>query len=174
MRNHEIIKYEQNLVRHIGNVIALTDKLLALNNGKIKIFIANDHTLVIKGIKKALEKFTNIVFVGQAGSFEELYDKFKDIQPDILLTDDQMPRTDILNDIPKIKKLYPNLKIIMHTLGATDIKISEYIEYINGYIDVSTEIEYYVEAFKKVNAGGNYFVKNDMFLNGLNKRCFLF
>ena len=170
MASHEIIKLEQNLVKRIGNVIALTDKLLALNHDKIKIFIANDHTLVIKGVIKALENFTNIVFVGQAGSFEEIYDKFNYIRPDILLTDDQMPRTDILNDIPKIKKLYPDLKIIMHTLGATDTKISEYIDYVNGYIPMSAQIENYVDGFKKVQAGNNYFVKNDN-LNGKLIQC---
>lgn len=165
MGNNEIIKFEQNLVKHIGNALFLTDKLLAINNKQIKIFIANDHTLFINGIKKAIENFTNIRCVGEAGSFKEVYYKLKDNLPDILLTDDQMPNTNILNDLINIKKIYPDLKIILHSIGATDALVEKYIKYIDGYISFTAEIEYYIQAFEKVHAGHNYFIKNE-YLNG--------
>lgn len=165
MSNQDIIKFDQNLIQRVGNAMSITDKLLASKQDKIKVFIANDHSIFIESLKKGLVNFTDIVIVGQGGSFVEVFTKFKDLLPDILLTDDQMPQTHILEDIAHIKKLYPNLKIIMWSvMGATDFLIKDYINYVNGYITSFSDIDDYVEVFKKVYAGGNYFIKHE-FLN---------
>lgn len=170
MDNHDIIIFDQNLVKRTGNAIALTEKLLALKKDKIKILIANDHILYFAGIKKLIEKSSNMMVVGHALSFQQVYTKLKEISPDILLTDDQMPQTDFFFDIPNVKKLYPDLKIIVHTLGATEGYLSKYIQHINGYIEFCAREDYYHEIFEKVYAGGNYFVKTEM-RNGNFIKC---
>ena len=165
MANNDIIKLNQNLVKRISNAIALTNKLLQTNKNEIKIFIANDHILFREGIKNILKKRSDIVIVGEADSFKEVYLKLKYIHTDILVTDDQMPLTDIFYDIKNIKKLYPELKIIMHTMGATEPDLPRYIQYINGYIEFFASEENYLEIFKRVHAGYNYFIKTET-ING--------
>lgn len=170
MSNHDIIIFDQNLVKRVSNAVVLTEKLLALKKDKIKILIANDHILFFEGVKKLIEKSPNMIVVGHALTFQQVYIKLKEISPDILLTDDQMPQTDFFFDIPNVKKLYPDLKIIIHTMGAAESYLSKYIQHINGYIEFSARENYYSEIFEKVYAGSNYFVKTEM-RNGNLIKC---
>ena len=170
MDNSDIIIFDQNMVKSVGNAIALTEKLLALKKDKIKILIANDHILFYTGVKKVIEKSSNMIVVGHALSFQEVYTKLKETSPDILLTDDQMPQTDFFFDIPNVNRLYPDLKIIVHTLGATESHLSKYIQHINGYIEFTASEDQYHEIFEKVYSGSNYFVKSE-WRNGKFIRC---
>lgn len=70
-----------------------------------------------------------------------------------------MPKTDIIDDIIKIKKLYPQLRIIVFTWGASERILGKYIDHINGFIDICAEESYFHQIFDKVNNGQNFFVK---------------
>jgi len=159
MNNKNIIKSYSNEIVRIGNAIAITNKILALSNTDLNVFFANDHKILINGLQKMLEKKSNFRTVGRSYSFEETFEKIKDSNANILFTDDRMPKTDFVNDIFKIKKLYPELKIIVHTWGATLGILYKYIECINGFIDIGAEEFHLHQIFDKVNNGENYFLK---------------
>lgn len=160
MENNEVIKYEGGLLKRVGNAISISNKLLAADKKPITILIANDHMLFRNGLKKALlEASPNIKVIAEAGSFVEIFSQLKNVRPDILITDDQMPHGNIVQDIPSIKKLYPDLKIIVNTMGASFVVLSNYIEFINGLLEFTASEKDYIEMIEKVYSGKNSFLK---------------
>ncbi|SHI45111.1 response regulator [Lutispora thermophila] len=69
---------------------------------KIKILIADDHSLVREGIKQLLELEEDFEVVGQAANGLETLEKIKEFQPDVLLLDINMP---VMGGIPTLRKI---------------------------------------------------------------------
>ncbi|MEX5543717.1 response regulator transcription factor [Pseudomonas poae] len=84
---------------------------------QLRIVIADDHPIVLLGAKIIVEKNGLGLIVGQAESPEELEVILNDIPCDLLLTDFAMPHSqrDGLTMLRRLKRLYPQLKIIVLT-----------------------------------------------------------
>ncbi len=62
MENNELIKYEARLVKKVGDVIRITNKLVSVNSRAIKILHLDDHSLFSKGfLTCVLRNFPNAV-----------------------------------------------------------------------------------------------------------------
>ncbi|MDO5291126.1 MAG: response regulator transcription factor [bacterium] len=90
----------------------------------IKIIIADDHWMVRDGIKQLLELDQEFSVVAQAGSAEECVKAIQLVEGQVLLLDINMPGTSGIDIIPEIKKINPNIKILMLT-------IHNEVEYLN-------------------------------------------
>lgn len=82
-----------------------------------RVVIADDHPIILLGTKIIVEKHGVGLIVGQAQSPEELEAILKDTPCDLLVTDFAMPHSqrDGLTMLKRIKRLYPELKIIVLT-----------------------------------------------------------
>ena len=78
----------------------------------IKVFIIDDHQIVIDGIYFELQKEKDIEWMGSTKSPTELMTILRDRQPDVLLMDINLPEKSGLELCKDIKKLYPGLHII--------------------------------------------------------------
>lgn len=61
-------------------------------NKTIKVLIADDHALIRKGLKKILEMEHDILVTGEAQDGEEAVAKTKELNPDVVLMDINMPK----------------------------------------------------------------------------------
>lgn len=60
---NKIIKYNRDLLKHVGNALSITDKLLSLNLRPLKVLILDDHLLYSESLSKCiLEYFPNATF----------------------------------------------------------------------------------------------------------------
>lgn len=123
----------------------------------IKILLANDHSLMRTAIKNALHKTLHIQVIEEAVSFPDLFSKLQQCQPDILMSDDQMPGGHFLTDIPTIKQLYPDLKIIANTMHSKFDYLKKLIQLSNGLLSFSCGAEEYIHAVDAVQYGGMYY-----------------
>jgi DNA-binding NarL/FixJ family response regulator len=123
----------------------------------IKILLANDHSIMRTAIKNALHKTLHIQVIEEAVSFPDLFSKLQQSQPDILMSDDQMPGGYLLNDIPTIKQLYPDLKIIANTRHSDIAYLKKLIQLTDGLLSFSCGSEEYIKAVEEVQYGGIYF-----------------
>ena len=107
---------------------------------KIKIAIADDHTLFVNGLVSLLTKYPEIEVVIVAENGKALHDKLETIQPDILLLDLEMPVMDGYKTAAMLKKNYPDIKIIILTfvykIAIISILIASLVNLIIFYIKI--------------------------------------
>lgn len=81
----------------------------------IKIVIADDVEIVRNGLKVIIEQDEEIVTCGLAENGNSAYNLCKDHMPDIVLMDMQMPKCDGESATMKIKRDFPQIKVLVLT-----------------------------------------------------------
>jgi DNA-binding NarL/FixJ family response regulator len=84
----------------------------------IKLLLADDHPLIIAGIRRTLEHVEDIEVVGEARSGDELLQLVERRRPDIVLMDFKMPGMHGVEMIERIRANSPDVKIVV--LSASD------------------------------------------------------
>ena len=88
----------------------------------LKVLIADDHPLLLAGLRRVLESQPDLEIVGQAQSGPELLALIERRQPRIVLTDLRMPGPDGFDLIDHIRKSWPDIKLVV--LSASDDQAS--------------------------------------------------
>ena len=93
----------------------------------IKIFLADDHTIVRQGLAKLLEAESDLEVIGEAEDGREAVNKVQKSKPDIVIMDIAMPLLNGIEATRQIKKISPQTKIIILSMHSHDRYISELI-----------------------------------------------
>ena len=83
--------------------------------GKIRVLIADDHTIVREGIRMILAIHDNIEVVGEACNGAEAIEKAGKLTPDVVLMDIAMPGLGGLEATLEILKTQPQVKVLVLT-----------------------------------------------------------
>jgi DNA-binding NarL/FixJ family response regulator len=81
----------------------------------IKVLVVDDVAILRNSIKFMLEVNVEIEVVGTASNGQEAFEKCSDLMPDIVLMDLRMPDVDGIEGTELIKKMYPEIKVIVLT-----------------------------------------------------------
>jgi DNA-binding NarL/FixJ family response regulator len=92
---------------------AQTPDTLSTAKPPLRVAIADDHRLMLDGIKRALETAPDIRVVGEAMSGEEMLALVPRVRPDVVILDLRMPKGDGLSTLAQLRKTYPDLKVII-------------------------------------------------------------
>ena len=123
-------------------------------NQTIRVFLADDHPIVRRGIGDLLETEDGIAVVGEATNGEEAVAGVQASQPDVILMDLVMPKMDGLEAIRQIKASQPEAKILVLTSFATDDKVFPAIKAgALGYLIKDTSPEALLNAIRQVYQG---------------------
>ena len=79
----------------------------------MKVLIADDHRLMVEGVKKALEEAGGFEIVGEAENGAQVMPLVSRLQPDLVLLDLRMPQVDGLQCLAEIRERYPNIKVVI-------------------------------------------------------------
>jgi DNA-binding NarL/FixJ family response regulator len=79
----------------------------------LKVLIADDHPLMLAGIRRALERSDDIEVVGEARSGTEAMRLIERRRPNVVLLDLRMPGISGAQAIEQIKSTWPELKIVV-------------------------------------------------------------
>jgi DNA-binding NarL/FixJ family response regulator len=141
----------------------------------IKVAIADDHALFRTGVKTSLSIRKDIQMVAEAENGMQLLNLLKHMKPDVVLLDIQMPIMDGLTTLPEIKKLYPDVKVIMLSMHNDHSMITRMMEIgANSYLTKDSDSETIYQAIRTCYADDFFFndLTNKALLNGLrNKRA---
>ncbi|MDF1696001.1 MAG: response regulator transcription factor [Saprospiraceae bacterium] len=80
---------------------------------KIKIIIADDQLLFLKGLRLLINTFENMTLIGEANNGQELLNIMQVDPPDVVLLDLKMPVMDGIQATKHIKEDFPDVKIIL-------------------------------------------------------------
>ncbi|SRR5579871_99823 len=79
----------------------------------LRIVIADDHPLLVDGLKKVLEEIEGAQVLAIAGNGRELINILRTTVADIVFLDLQMPKMDGIDSLKVLRKDFPKLKIII-------------------------------------------------------------
>ena len=92
-----------------------------LTSGKIhNVLIVNDHALMRSGLEAMLESEPGYEAVGVATDGMSAMHAVAELQPDIIMMDLTMPRTNGIDAIVQIKRQHPHIKIVALTFHKED------------------------------------------------------
>jgi DNA-binding NarL/FixJ family response regulator len=107
---------------------------------QIKVAIADDHQIFRKGVILSMRPYTNIKFIFEAENGEDLLNKIKEDEPDVVLCDLKMPVKDGIDATKQIAKDYPRIRVIILTMYEDERFVGHLMDCgAAGYLLKSTE-----------------------------------
>ncbi|ASU34158.1 response regulator [Mucilaginibacter xinganensis] len=123
-----------------------------------RIFIVDDHQMVIDGINLMIEGRPEFLTVGESTQPLAVLELLANIPADILITDVGMPGMSGVELARAVKNKFPHIKILALSMFGDSQIIAEMIDAgISGYILKNAGKKELVEALTKISDGQNYF-----------------
>ena len=124
---------------------------------KIKIFVVDDHYMVIEGIRSLLEPEKNIEWMGHATNGASCLAFLKKQLPDIILMDVNLPDTSGIELCKKVKQLYPSVFVLgLSTFNQQPVIANMLESGASGYVLKNATKEELLEAANTIMAGNDY------------------
>lgn len=124
---------------------------------RIKIAIADDHPIVVEGIRNLLNKHAQFEVIATYGTGAALTEGLRNLVPDILLLDIHFPDTTGNQLARLITKDYPQIRIIVLTSVDTVFDIKDMMKNgCQGYLLKSASLPVLVEAIETVYNGNQF------------------
>ena len=139
---------------------------------KIKVHVADDHKILIDGIKALLNTEDSIELEGFSVTGKEVVEWFEPGKADVLVLDINMPEIDGIEVLKIFKRRNIEQKVIVLS-GISEPKLIQEIMALgaNGFLEKGLASEHIVEAIITVNNGRKYYsddIKNsllDLYVN---------
>ena len=125
---------------------------------KIKLYLVDDHQMLIDGIRALLSSESDFEIVGQSTSALDALNKLEAAQPTVLLTDINMPEMTGVELVKAVHAKFPTIKILALSMHGDRQMIHDMLDAgADGYILKNTGKEELISALKKIASGGMYF-----------------
>lgn len=125
---------------------------------QIKIAIADDHALFREGLISLLKAYPEIKVVCQANNGRQLLEELKHNHTDIILLDLEMPELDGIETIKRVRKKYPEIKIIVLTMHNEEGLIFDLMgKGANGFLPKDKSVELLIDAIYAVKEKDFYY-----------------
>lgn len=123
----------------------------------LRIFLAEDHEMVREGLKAVVNSQPDMEVVGEASDGLSAVARVMDLRPDVVVMDVSMPRMNGLEATEKLRKSYPQVKVLTLTRH-TDIGYMQKLfgAGASGYVLKQSASSELVRAIRAIVAGNNY------------------
>jgi two-component system response regulator NreC len=130
----------------------------------ITIIMAEDHQMLIDGVKSFFEYDDDINIIGAVNDGEELVKLVSLKQPKVVITDIRMPKMDGIEATKIIKKQFPHIHILAMTMFDQPDAIKQMLDAgATGYILKNSGIKMLSKAIVSVSKGETFFDPNVAF-----------
>jgi len=143
----------------------------------IRILLAEDHRILRDGLRAIFRGEPDLALVGEAEDGREAIALARELQPDLVMLDLSMPRTDGLTALGEIKRVAPEARVLVMTVHRTEEYVFKAIEGgADGYLLKDASASELLLAVRSVLAGDRYLCAAvasqfvTAFLNGKGKR----
>lgn len=126
----------------------------------INLLIADDHPLIIDGLRMVLEHEASIALMGEVHDGKTLLELLENQQPDVLLLDINMPEVNGIDACKIITKKYPAIRILAFSQYTEKRFVRRLLKNgAHGYLLKSSSASEIINAIKLVKNGGIYLSK---------------
>lgn len=124
---------------------------------RIRVFFADDHPIVVEGIKTLIAEDPDLDLVGIAQDGPTALRRSIDLRPDVAVLDISMPGMNGLDVARKLMVACPGCRVLMLTVHEDGAYLRQALEIgVFGYILKRTATEELTRAIHSVAAGGVY------------------
>lgn len=128
---------------------------------KIKVLIADDHSMVREGLKQLIELEDDIEVIAQAGDGKETIKKIFEYEPDIVLLDINMPIMNGLEVLEELKKMKKEVDVLLLTIHNEVEYLYRAVEIgVEGYVLKDSESDVLIKAIRSIHSGESYIQPN--------------
>lgn len=125
---------------------------------KKRIFLVDDHRMILDGLQSLLENDDHFETAGTYTSAAEAIKYIDSLKPDFIITDISMPGMNGIEFTAEVKKKYPHIKIIALTMSGDAGMIEEMTAAgISGYVLKNTGRKELKESLEKVSSGEMFY-----------------
>lgn len=134
----------------------------------IRIVIAEDHQILIDGVRSFFEYDEEVSIVGTANNGKELVKLVSLKQPKLVITDIRMPILDGIQATRQIKKRFPHVHVLAMTMFDQPEAIKQMLDAgATGYVLKNSGMKILRKAIETVSSGALFFDEN-ITLNFMN------
>lgn len=128
----------------------------------INVIIADNHPIIRLGVRKVLETALGFDLIDEVATTEELFKKLEKVTPDVVMLEMDIPEMNGIAALRKIKKEYPDVKVLMYSGQSEDVyALSAIRAGAFGYLSKSSDTQYIAKAVTKVSEG-SMFITNEL------------
>lgn len=121
---------------------------------KIRVLVVDDHELFRQGVCSILQKSNDIEVVAEAENGDAAVTKCRDLLPDVVLMDINMPVCDGLEATRQIKREHPYVKILILTVSDAEEMLFEAVKSgASGYVLKNASPTVVIDSVRRVSAG---------------------
>ncbi|HET7446027.1 MAG TPA: response regulator transcription factor [Solirubrobacterales bacterium] len=122
-----------------------------------RVVLCDDHEIVREAIKARMLNSSIVEIVGEAGNGRDVVDVVKELEPDVLIIDVELPKRDGIEATKEVLKVRPRTKVIIFTAHAQpDLLALALRAGASGYVLKSAPAEDIARAVKAVTGGGTF------------------
>jgi DNA-binding NarL/FixJ family response regulator len=123
----------------------------------ISVLLVDDHMLLREGLRQLFALEQDIQVVGDAVDGFEVMQKIRQLQPDVVLMDINMPVVDGIAVTRQVTQAFPHIAVIMLTMHGQQQQMLKALKNgARGYVLKTTSAREVAQAIRTVHAGGTY------------------
>jgi DNA-binding NarL/FixJ family response regulator len=123
----------------------------------ITVLVADDHTVLRKGVAALLDGAPDMTAVGEAATADQAVIKARALQPDVILLDVIMPRKSGFDALPQLQKVAPETRVIMLSMQTNPSAVRQaLISGAAGYVSKHASDTDLLDAIRRVAGGSRY------------------
>lgn len=123
----------------------------------IKVLLAEDHTIVRKGLRSLLEPLQDIEVVGEAENGRDAVEQAERSHPDIVVMDHAMPVLNGLEATRQIKRRQPEIKVLILTMHTNEEYVFQFLKSgASGYLVKQSAPDELVAAIRAIADGQSF------------------
>ena len=123
----------------------------------MNILIADDHTIVRKGIRQILMEEFSDAFIEEVADGNEMLHKIRNEKFDIVISDISMPGRSGLESLKQVKEEFPKLPVLILSMYSEDQYAIRVLKAgASGYLTKDSAPEELVKAVKQIVSTGRY------------------
>ncbi len=127
-------------------------------SGKIRVLLAEDHTIVRQGLRALLERCAEIVIAGEASDGHEAVRMVSEVHPHVVLMDLGMPGLNGVDATRKIRSEHPSISVVVLSMHSGPEHVRPAVRAgASGYLVKGIGLSDLVVAIQTVAAGGAFF-----------------
>ncbi len=125
---------------------------------RTRLLLADDHPVIRRGIAACLTSHPELQVVGEAHDGKDTLRKARELSPDIILMDIDMPHTNGLAVTETLRKELPNIKVLILSMSNSSTFVPRILQSgARGYIAKDAPTEELVKAIETVQRGETFF-----------------